>query len=179
MGFRQSLTTEQSLDSTITAEDRALYKHAKNIQQILKGTKTVAMVGLSNKSERPSNFVASYLLSEGYQVIPVNPRADEILGQKSYPDLKSIPVPIDVVDIFRAPAACNAIVEEAIEIGAKAVWLQLGVINRNAANAALNAGLTAIMDACMKIEHGRYNGSLHLVGMNTGIISARRGKVGF
>jgi len=138
MGLRQSLTTEQSLDSTITAEDKALYKHAKKIQEILKG-----------------------------------------LGQKSYPDLKSIPVPIDVVDIFRAPAACDAIVEEVIEVGAKAVWFQLGVINRNAANAAKDAGLTTIMDCCMKIEHGRYNGSLHLVGMNTGLISARRAKVGF
>ena len=179
MGLRQRLTTEQSLDSHLSAEEKTLFKHAKEIQAILKDAKTVAMVGLSNKSERPSNFVASYLLSEGYQVIPVNPRATEILGQKSYPDLKSIPVPIDVVDVFRAPAACDAIIEEVIEVGAKAVWLQLGVVNRNAANAALDAGLTVVMDACMKIEHGRYNGSLHLVGMNTGIISARRAKVGF
>lgn len=179
MGLRQRLTTEQSLESTLSAEEKTLFKHAKKIQALLKGAKTVAMVGLSNKSERPSNFVASYLLSEGYQVIPVNPRATEILGQKSYPDLKSIPVPIDVVDIFRVPAACDAIIEEVIEVGAKAVWLQLGVINRNAANAAQDAGLTVVMDACMKIEHGRYNGSLHLVGMNTGIISARRAKVGF
>lgn len=178
MGLRQSLTTEQSLDTNFTGEDKSLYKHAKNIQRLLKGVKTVAMVGLSNKSERPSNFVASYLLSEGYQVIPVNPRADEILGQKSYPDLKSIPVPIDIVDVFRQPAACDVIVAEAIEAGAKAVWLQLGVINRNAANTALDAGLDVVMNACMKIEHGRYNGSLHLVGMNTGIISARRNKVG-
>lgn len=179
MGLRQSLTAEQSLSTNFTDDDKTLYMHAKNIQQILKGAKTVAMIGLSNKPERPSNFVASYLLSEGYQVIPVNPRVPEILGQPSYPDLKSIPVPIDVVDVFRAPAYCDAIVEEVIEVGAKAVWLQLGVINRNAANNALNAGLKVVMNACMKIEHGRYNGSLHLVGMNTGIISARRAKVGF
>lgn len=178
MGLRKRLTPEQSLDTTITFQERLLYKNAREIQHILRSAKTIAMVGLSKKSERPSNFVASYLLSEGYQVIPVNPRETEILGQKSYPDLKSIPVPVDVVDIFRAPAACDAIVEEAIAIGAKTVWLQLGVINRNAANAALDTGLTTVMDCCMKIEHGRYNGSLHLVGMNTGIITAKRAKTG-
>lgn len=176
MGLRKRLSQEQSLNPTILSEEKGIYKDARNIQQILRTAKTIAMVGLSNKAERPSNFVASYLLSEGYQVIPVNPRVSEILGQQSYPDLQSIPVPIDVVDIFRAPAACDDIVSEAIEVGAKAIWMQLGVINRNAAHAAIDAGRMTIMDCCMKIEHGRYNGSLHLVGMNTGIITARRAR---
>lgn len=179
MGSRERLSPDRSLAAELSKDEKAVYKNAKDIMHLLRNAKVIAMVGLSNKSERPSNFVASYLLSEGYQVIPVNPRADEILGQKSYPDLKSIPVKVDVVDIFRAPNACEPIVEEAIEIGANAVWFQLGVVNRNAANAALDAGLTTVMDACMKIEHGRYNGSLHLVGMNTGIITARRAKPGF
>jgi len=179
MGSGKRLTSEQSLNPFIQPEEQKFYKDAQSIQSILRTARTIAMVGLSDKSERPSNFVASYLLSEGYQVIPVNPRKEEILGQKSYPDLQSIPFPIDVVDIFRAPAACDAIVEEVIAASAKTVWFQLGVVNRNAAHRAIDAGLTAVMDCCMKIEHGRYNGSLHLVGMNTGIITAKRAKFGF
>ncbi len=176
MGPGKRLSQDSSLAPQLAPEEVPKYRSANTIIKLLRNVRTVAMVGLSNKPERPSNFVASYLLSEGYQVVPVNPRVNEILGQKSYPDLRSIPFDIDVVDVFRAPAACDAIVEEAIAARAGAIWFQLGVINRNAANSALEAGLSVVMDACMKIEHGRYNGSLHLVGMNTGIISARRAK---
>lgn len=160
----------------LTAEERALYQHPDDIRHLLGTAHTIAMVGLSPKSERPSNFVASYLLSEGYKVIPVNPRVDEILGQRSYPDLKSIPEKVDIVDIFRQAAACDAITDEAIEIGAKAVWQQLSIINKAAAAKASAAGLTSIVDRCIKMEHGRYNGNLHWVGMNTEIITAKKAR---
>jgi len=136
----------------------------------------IAIVGLSPKSERPSYFVGSYLKSEGYRIIPVNPMAKEILGEKSYPDLLSIPEPVDLVDVFRKPEDCVEVTKQAIQIGAKTLWLQLRVVNLEAAELAAAAGLNVIMDKCIKIEHGRYSGSLHWVGMNTEIISARRGQ---
>ncbi len=134
------------------------------------------MVGLSPKKQRPSNFVASYLNYEGYRVIPVNPRADEIYGEKAYPDLKSIPFPIDLVNVFRRPEDCPDIAREAVAIGAKGIWLQLRVVSLEAAIIAEEGGLKVVMDRCVKIEHGRYNGSLHLVGMNTEIISAKKAR---
>lgn len=177
MGSGSSISFDIKLNTKLDAEQRQLFQHPKRIQKLLGEAKTIAMVGLSAKPERPSNFVASFLLSEGYQVIPVNPRADEILGQKSYPDLKSIPVPVDIVDIFRKPEIVGGIVEEAIAIGAKAVWQQLGIINLEAAEKAREAGLDSIVDRCIKMEHGRYNGNLHWVGMNTEIISAKKAKL--
>jgi len=132
------------------------------------------MVGLSSNQFRPSHFAAIYLISEGYDVIPVNPREKEILGRKCYPDLKSIPGPVEVVDIFRESAAVPAIVEEAIAVGAKVIWMQLGVINDAAAKRAREAGLEVVMDRCMKIEHARYFGGLSTAGLNTGVVTARR-----
>lgn len=176
MGSGTSLSCDISLNTALTAEERALFQNPDDIRHLLGHARTVAMVGLSDKPERPSNFVASYLLSEGYQVIPVNPRATEILGQKSYPDLKSIPEKVDIVDIFRRASECDAIVEEAIAIGAKAIWQQLTIINIPAAEKARKAGLIAIVDRCMKMEHGRYNGNLHWVGMNTEIITAKKAR---
>jgi predicted CoA-binding protein len=146
------------------------------IRNILSTTKTVAIVGLSPRPERPSYFVGTYLKYEGYRVIPVNPRATDILGEKSYPDLLSIPEPVDMVDVFRAPEECLDVAKQAIQIGAKTLWLQLHVVNYEAAALAAEAGLNVVMDRCVKIEHGRYSGSLHWVGMNTEIISARRGR---
>ena len=136
--------------------------------------KRVAMVGLSGNTSRPSHFVAIYLKSRGYEVIPVNPKEKEILGQKSYASLKEIPDKIDIVDIFRDPAAVPPIVEEAIAIGAKAVWMQLGIVNQQAADRAKAAGLEVVMDRCMKIEHARFFGGLNMLGLNTGIISPRK-----
>ena len=176
MGPGSSLSCDIKLNTKLTAEQRNRFQNPREIQQLLGDAKTIAMVGLSAKPERPSNFVASFLLSEGYKVLPVNPRADEIMGQKSYPDLKSIPEPVDVVDIFRKPSQVEAIVDEAIEIGAKAIWQQLSIINLNAAEKARKAGLVSIVDRCMKMEHGRYNGNLHWVGMNTEIITAKKAK---
>lgn len=132
------------------------------------------MVGLSSNQFRPSHFAAIYLISEGYDVIPVNPREKEILGRKCYPDLKSIHGPVEVVDIFRESAAVPAIVEEAIAVGAKVIWMQLGVINDAAAARAREAGLEVVMDRCMKIEHARYFGGLSTAGLNTGVVTARR-----
>lgn len=140
---------------------------------ILRAARTVAIVGLSANPFRPSHFVAIYLLAEGYNVIPVNPREREILGRRSYASLREIPEPVDVVDIFRDPQAVPPIVEDAIAIGAKVVWMQLGVINEAAAQRAREAGLKVVMDACMKIEHARFFGGLSTIGLNTGVISAR------
>src|ERR1700681_3539323 len=120
--------------------------------RILEGYKPIAMVGLSSNPFRPSHFAAIYLIAEGYDVIPVNPRESQVLGRQCYPTLAAIPGPVEVVDIFREPAAVPAIVEEAIAIGAKVVWMQLGVIHNEAAERARNAGLEVVMDRCMKIE---------------------------
>jgi predicted CoA-binding protein len=141
--------------------------------RILRDYRTVAMVGLSANPYRPSHFAAIYLLAEGYNIIPVNPREKEILGRRSYPSLKEIPEPVEVVDIFRPPQAVPPIVEEAIAIGAKVVWMQFGVINYEAARRARDAGLEVVMDQCMKVEHARFFGGLHTLGLNTGVISSR------
>ena len=132
------------------------------------------MVGLSSNPFRPSHFAAIYLLSEGYDIVPVNPRESEILGLKSYPSLASIPGGVEIVDIFREPSAVPAIVEEAIAIGAKVIWMQLGVIHEAAAERAHAAGLEVVMDRCMKIEHARFFGGLNIIGMNTTVITSRR-----
>lgn len=145
------------------------------IRKVLQGTRTIAMVGASTNWNRPSYFVMKYLQEKGYRVIPVNPGAagQELLGETVYPDLKAIPEPVDMVDIFRRPDHVPPIVEEAIEIGAKSVWMQLGVVNEEAAARAEAAGLTAIMDRCPKIEYGRLCGELGWQGVNTGIVSSK------
>ena len=142
--------------------------------RILERYRRIAMVGLSSNPFRPSHFAAIYLLSEGYDVTPVNPRESEVLGRKCYPSLADVPDPIEVVDIFREPAAVPEIVEQAITRQAKVVWMQLGVIHEQAAERARDAGLEVVMDRCMKIEHARFFGGLNTVGLNTGVISALR-----
>lgn len=144
--------------------------------RILSEYKRVAMVGLSANAFRPSHFVAIYLISKGFDVIPVNPREKTILKRTCYPSLREIPGPVEIVNVFRDPSAVPAIVEEAIEIGAKVVWLQLGVIHEEAAQRAIAAGLTVVMDRCMKIEHARLSGGLNSMGLNTGTLSSRRMK---
>ena len=176
MGSGSSLAGDVSLNSILSEADRAKYQNPVTIRSILSTAKTIAIVGLSPNSARPSNFVGSYLASEGYRVIPVNPRATEIFGEKAYPDLLSIPFPIDVVDVFRNPDECLEVAKQAVQIHARALWLQLRIVNMEAAQLAEAAGLKVIMDRCIKIEHGRYSGSLHWVGMNTEILSARRGQ---
>jgi len=124
-------------------------------EKILNTYRTVAVVGLSPKAERPSHRVATYLREQGYRIIPVNPKEKEILGETSYPDLASIPDPIEVVEIFRGSEEVLPIVEEAVKAGAKAIWMQEGVINEEAAASAREAGLMVIMDKCMLKEHIR------------------------
>lgn len=176
MGSRSSLASDVSMNSLLAEEERALYQDPGMIRTVLSTTKTIAIVGLSPKPERPSYFVGTYLQYEGYRIIPVNPRAESILGEKSYPDLLSIPEPVDMVNVFRQPEECVEVARQSVQIGAKTLWLQLRVVNLEAAQIARDAGLNVIMDRCVKIEHGRYSGSLHWVGMNTEIISARRGQ---
>jgi len=125
------------------------------MKRLLEDTRTIAVVGLSDKPERPSHGVARYLIAQGYTVIPVNPSVDEVLGLKGYPDLHSIPEPVDVVDIFRRPEHVPSLVAQAIEIGARAVWMQLGVMHAEAAAQAEAAGLAVVMNRCMAIEHQR------------------------
>ncbi len=125
------------------------------MREILLSTKTVASVGLSSNPAKVSFGVGEFLRSQGYRVIPVNPTADEILGEKSYPDLESIPEKIDVVQVFRRPEDVPLVVESAIKIGAKVVWMQEGIVNEEAAQAARAAGLQVVMDACMRATHQR------------------------
>jgi predicted CoA-binding protein len=144
--------------------------------RILETYKRIAMVGLSANPFRPSHFAAIYMLAHGYDVTPVNPRETEILGRCSYASLRDVPGPIEIVDIFREPAAVPDIVEDAIARGAKVIWMQLGVINAKAAARAREAGLEVVMDRCVKIEHARFFGGLSTIGLNTGVISSRKRK---
>ena len=144
------------------------------LRRILKQNHTIAVVGLSAQWFRPSFFAAKYLQEHGYRVIPVNPAYPEILGEKCYPSLLEIPEPVDVVDVFRKPQDVPPIAEEAVRIGAKVLWMQIGVIHEEAARRAREAGLEVVMDRCMKIEHARLYGGLGFVGVYTGVISAKR-----
>jgi len=174
MGSGSSISCDISLNTKLTKEQRDKYQNTKVIQELLKSAKTIAVVGLSTETTKASNMAASYLQDEGYRVIPVNPRVDEVLGEKSYPDVKSIPFPVDIVDIYRPASEVPHIVEDAIANGAGAVWMQLRIVDLEAADRAVAAGMTAIVDKCVKMEHGRYGGMLHWAGMNTEVISAQR-----
>lgn len=144
------------------------------LRRVLQRNRVIAVVGLSPNWNRPSYFAAKYMLEHGYTIIPVNPGATEVLGQKCYPDLAAIPSPVDMVDVFRKPEDALPIAAEAIRIGARCLWLQLGVINQDAADLASAAGLDVVMDRCVKIEYARLFGGLNYAGVNTGVISARR-----
>jgi uncharacterized protein len=146
---------------------------------ILRRVRTIAMVGASPNWNRPSYFAMKYLQHKGYRVIPVNPAAagQTILGEKAYASLRELPEPVDMVDIFRNSEAAGPITDEAIAIGAKVVWMQLGVRNDAAARRAEAAGLAVVMNRCPKIEYGRLHGELSWSGINSGIISARRPRI--
>jgi predicted CoA-binding protein len=150
------------------------YQNPETIRKILDYMKTIAIVGLSSNPLRASNFVGYYLRLHGYRVIAVNPREKEVFGEPAYPTLRDVPVPIDVVDVFRAPQFVPAIADEAIAVGAKALWLQFGVISSEGAARAAAAGLDVVMDRCMKVEHARHLGRMHWLGLNTGVITSRR-----
>ena len=144
------------------------------LRRILRDNRVIAVVGLSADWFRPSYFAAKYMLEHGYRVIPVNPKYDEILGQKCYKSLRDIREKIDLVDVFRKSQDVMPIAEDAIAIGARVLWQQLGVKNEAAAAKARAAGLDTVMDRCVKIEHGRLFGGLNWVGVNTRVISAKR-----
>jgi len=163
-----------TMNTALSPEQRALYQDSKTIRRLLTEAKTIAVVGLSTEKTKASNMVASYLQDEGYRVIPVHPKATEILGEPAFPDLLSIPMDVDIVNIFRPSNEVAGIVDQAIRIGAKAVWQQLRIIDLEAAERARQAGLISIVDRCIKMEHGRYCGALHWAGMNTEVVTARR-----
>ena len=144
------------------------------LRRILRECRTIAVVGLSADWFRPSYFAAKYMQEHGYRVVPVNPRYGEILGEKCYASLREVPEKIDLVDVFRKSADVMPIAEDAIAVGARVFWQQLGVTNEAAAARARAAGLEAVMDRCVKIEHGRLFGGLNWVGVNTRVISAKR-----
>jgi predicted CoA-binding protein len=147
------------------------------VRHILLRSRTLAVVGLSAQWHRPSYFAAKYMLDHGYRIIPVNPRYADVLGQRCYPDLRSIPEPVDIVDCFRKSAEIPPLADDAIAIGAKVLWMQLGIVNDDAARRASSAGLDVVMNRCVKIEHARILGGLNWAGVNTGIISSRRATV--
>jgi len=144
------------------------------LRHILRDNRTVAVVGLSANWYRPSYFAAKYLQEHGYRVIPVNPMYDSVLGEKCYKSLADIPEKVDIVDCFRKSEEIPALADEAIAIGAKVLWMQLGVTSDEARRKAEAAGLEVVEDRCMKIEHGRLFGGLGWAGVNTKVISARR-----
>jgi predicted CoA-binding protein len=169
--------TQVDLEAVLGRFDPARYQDPLVIRELLHTARTVAIVGLSPNVLRPSNFVGFYLQRHGYGIVPVNPRESEILGEKSYPSLKEIPFHVDIVDVFRAPDAVPAIAEEAVEIGAGALWLQFGVISMEGARVADEGGVRVIMDRCLKVEHARHMGRMHWLGFNTGTVTSRRGEV--
>ena len=144
------------------------------LRRILRSCHTIAVVGLSAEWHRPSNFVAKYLQQHGYRVIPVNPRYAEVLGERCYPSLVDVAEPIDMVDVFRRSEDVLPFAEQALQIGAKCLWQQIGVKNLDADRIAREAGLDSVLDRCVKIEHARLFGGLHWAGVNTRVISATR-----
>ncbi len=155
--------------------DVSRYQDAVTIQRVLHSAKTIAVVGLSKNELRASYFVGFYLRRHGYRVIPVNPREAEILGETSCTSLTDVPVPVDIVNVFRAPRALPGIAKEAVAIGAKTLWCQFSVINEEGARIAEEGGLSVIMDRCLKVEHARYVGRMHWLGFNTQRITSVRG----
>jgi predicted CoA-binding protein len=144
------------------------------LRRILAECRTIAVVGLSADWYRPSFFAAKYMQEHGYRIVPVNPRYDEILGERCWPTLSAIPFPVDMVDVFRRTADVPPIAREAVAIGARCLWQQLGVLSEEAGALARDAGLDSVADRCVKIEHARLFGGLNWVGVNTRVVSARR-----
>jgi predicted CoA-binding protein len=151
------------------------YQDPLTIQRVLHNAHTIAIVGLSSNELRASYFVGYYLRRHGYQVIPVNPRESTILGQTCYPSLRDVPVPVDVVNVFRVPEAVPGIAQDAVAVSAGTLWCQFGVISEEGAHLALDGGMTVVMDRCIKVEHARYVGRMHWLGFNTQRVTAVRG----
>ena len=167
--------TVPTTPSNLAAFDLRRYQDPLTIQRVLHGARTIAVVGLSKNHLRASYFVGFYLRRHGYRVIPVNPREPEIFGEKSFNSLGDVPVPVDIVNVFRAPEALPGIAEEAVAIGAKTLWCQFTVINEEGGRIAEAGGLSVVMDRCIKVEHARYAGRMHWLGFNTQRITSVRG----
>jgi len=162
------------LNTALTEDQRRRFQNVDTIRRLLRESRVIAIVGLSSDPAKASHFVGTYLQHEGYRVVPVNPNASEILGERAWPDLVSVPFPVDLVDVFRPGRDCVAIAKQAIAAGAPAIWFQLRIDALEAAELAERAGLAVVVDRCVKMEHGRWAGSLHWAGMNTEIITARK-----
>ena len=157
--------------------DVSRYQDPLTIQRVIHSAKTVAIVGLSKNHLRSSYFVGFYLKRHGYRIIPVNPRETDVLGEQSFKSLVDVPVPVDIVNVFRAPDALPAIAREAVAIGAATLWCQFTVINEEGGRIAEAGGLSVIMDRCIKVEHARYLGRMHWLGFNTQRITSVRGGI--
>jgi len=168
MQLREALFNSQVNTGTPMSDD------IQTLRRILRENRVIAVVGLSANWYRPSYFAAKYMLEHGYTIVPVNPAYKEVLGQKCYASLREIPAKVDIVDCFRKTEEIPAIAEDAIAIGARVLWQQLGVKNEDAARKAEAAGLDSVMDRCVKIEHARLFGGLNWAGVNTKVISAKR-----
>jgi uncharacterized protein len=154
--------------------DLGRYQDPATIQRVIHTARTIAIVGLSSNELRASNFVGYYLKRHGYRVIPVNPRESAILGETSYASLRDVPVPVDIVNVFRAPDALPGIARDAVAVKAGALWCQFGVINAEGARIAEDDGVTVVMDRCLKVEHARYVGRMNWLGFNTQRITSVR-----
>ncbi|WP_382304123.1 CoA-binding protein [Herbiconiux sp. UC225_62] len=174
-GLTCELPADSPLAKLLKSQRTWVGPSAKERLRILRNAKSVAIVGASPNPARSSYFVGTYLQqSSDFRVYFVNPNADEILGQKAYPDLASLPEVPDIVDVFRRASDIPAVIDDVVAIGAPTVWVQLGIWNQEAAEYGESKGLTVVMDRCIKIEHARFHGGLHLLGFDTGQISARK-----
>jgi predicted CoA-binding protein len=174
-GLTCDLPADSPLAKLLKSQRTWVGPSARERLAILRKAKSIAIVGASPNSTRSSYFVGTYLLqSSDYRVYFVNPMADEILGQKAYKSLADLPEVPDIVDVFRKGSDIPSVIDEAIAIGAKTVWVQLGIWNQDAAIYGESKGLTVVMDRCIKIEHARFHGGLHLLGFDTGVITARK-----
>ena len=174
-GLSCSVPTNSPLAKLLRTQRTWEGPDAKARLGILRRAKSIAIVGASPNPARSSYFVGTYLhQSSDYRVYFVNPRADTILGEKAYPDLASLPEVPDIVDVFRKASDIPSVIDDALAVGAKTVWVQLGIWNQEAAEYGESKGLTIVMDRCIKIEHARFHGGLHLLGFDTGQITARK-----
>ena len=177
MGSGPGLTCAITLNTALTPEEQRLYQDPRTIQRLLREAKTIALVGLSTDTQRASWFVANYLQQEGYRIVPVHPTATELLGERVYASLTDIPIPVDIVDVFRPAVEAPEFARQAIAIRARAFWMQLKLASMEAAALAREAGLDVVADRCIKMEHARYCGRLQCAGMNPEIITARKARL--
>jgi uncharacterized protein len=174
-GLTCEVPSDSPLGKLLKSQRTWVGPNAKDRLKILRNAKSIAIVGASPNAARASYFVGTYLLqSSDYRVYFVNPMADEILGQKAYPDLASLPEVPDIVDVFRKGSDIPSVIDEVLAVGAKTIWVQLGIWNQDAAIYGESKGLTVVMDRCIKIEHARFHGGLHLLGFDTGQITSRK-----